>query len=397
LIKIIAIIDSSIGSGGGFDQALNAIVQMKRLSRDRFEFNVYTTQENNVSVLNKLGIHASTIKITLRDRFLVKLSQNNLWQSLQGRLRFIGPLEKKMMRDGCSLAYFVTPGNLCSALQKLNYITTLWDLCHRETPEFPEIRNFNKFLTREEMYKNTFGPAVVTVTESQRLADMASSYYGVERKRFLAMPLTPSPFLSDVHAVNAKAIFIKYRLQSSYFFYPAQFWSHKNHIRILQALVLLRNEYGWKPSIVFSGKDYGNLNYIKELISIKMLDHQVKILGFVPSEDIRGLYENAIAVVMPTYFGPTNLPPLEAWSLGVPLIYSAHLAEQAGNAALLVDPDSTIQLAEAMFRCRHLEVREKLISAGFQRLEEIGNQRLCAETELCNLISKFAIRRECWD
>jgi hypothetical protein len=41
LIKITAIIDSTIGTGGGFDQALNAIVQMERLSLNRFEFNVF--------------------------------------------------------------------------------------------------------------------------------------------------------------------------------------------------------------------------------------------------------------------------------------------------------------------------------------------------------------------
>ena len=396
MIKITAIIDSTIGTGGGFDQALNAIVQMERLSLNRFEFNVFTTQESNVSVLNRLGIQARTTKITFRDRLLVKLSQNNLWQSLQGYFQLIGPLEKKLMQEGCSLVYFVTPGNLSAALQKLNYITTLWDLCHRETPEFPEVRDFNKFLTREEKYKNTFGPALVTITESQRLADMASEYYGIESNRFLAMPLTPSQFLSEVHAVNAKQVLNKYKLQASYFFYPAQFWSHKNHIRILQALVILRNEYGWKPNVVFSGKDFGNLDYIKEFISNSMLVSQVRILGFVPSEDIRGLYENAKAVVMPTYFGPTNLPPLEAWLLGVPLIYSAQLASQAGNAALLVDPDSAIELAEAMLRCRQLEVREQLIHAGYQRLKAIGDQRLCAEAKLCKVISKFATRRECW-
>jgi len=63
-------------------------------------------------------------------------------------------------------------------------------------------------------------------------------------------------------------------------------------------------------------------------------------LGFVPIEDMRGLYEGSLAIVMPTYFGPTNIPPLEAWTLEKPLIYSTHLAEQAGDAALLIDPNN---------------------------------------------------------
>ena len=123
----------------------------------------------------------------------------------------------------------------------------------------------------------------------------------------------------------------------------------------------------------------------------------MKILGFVPSEDIRGLYENGIAVVMPSYFGPTNLPPLEAWSMGIPLIYSDQLAEQAGNAALLIDPDNATELAESMLLCTNSEVRESLIRNGYQRLSDISSLRTSAEDKLCRALAKFSARRECWE
>jgi glycosyltransferase involved in cell wall biosynthesis len=104
-----------------------------------------------------------------------------------------------------------------------------------------------------------------------------------------------------------------------------------------------------------------------------------------------------MAVVMLTYFGPTNLPPLEAWSFGVPLIYSALLIEQTGNAALLIDPDNAIELAEAMLQCTKSEIRNQLIIAGHQRLEDIAYQRTSAEEELCKILEKFDARRECWE
>lgn len=146
----------------------------------------------------------------------------------------------------------------------------------------------------------------------------------------------------------------------------------------------------------FSGKDCGNLPHIMQFIRVHKLELQVKILGFVPPEDIRGLYENAIAVVMPTYFGPTSLPPLEAWSLGVPLIYSTQLAEHAGSAALLVDPDNETELTNAMLLCTKSEIREKLVSAGYERLAEITEQREVAEIKLCMMLQAFANRRLCW-
>ncbi len=396
MIKVIAIVSNGIGSGGGFDQALNAVLQMRRLSSHRFDFEVFTTVPDNVGFLTRLGVQSTVVRVSVFDRLLVKLSQNSLWESFQRRLQWVGPLEKKLIHHGCDVVYLVTPDDLSAALQKLNYITTIWDLCHRETPEFPEVREFNTFSVRERNYKHNLGAALLTLTESRRLADMASQYYGIERDRFLAMPLTPMPFLEEAQAVNAAEVGEKYCLDADYFFYPAQFWAHKNHMRILQALIELRDVHGWSPNVVFSGKDGGTFAHVERFIKAHRLQSQVRFLGFVPSEDMRGLYENAMAVVMPTYFGPTNLPPLEAWSLGVPLIYSAHLSEQTGNAALLVDPDNATELANAMRLCVKSDVRDQLIGAGHLRLAEISLQRDSAETELCKALAKFAARRECW-
>ena len=396
MIKVIAILTNTVGSGGGVDQALNAVIQMQRLSCNRFDFEVFTTQKNNPDFLSKLDIKTTFIKLGIIDRFLAKFSQNIFWQSLQLRIRLIGPLEKKLIKHGCDVVYLVSPGNLCAGLQKLNYINTVWDLCHREMPEFPEVRNWNTFFIRENNYRHNLGLSLITLTDSQRLSALASQYYGVECDRFLAMPFSPTPYLGDITASDSNKVLQKYNLSIDYFYYPAQFWAHKNHIRILQALIILREKYEWTPNVVFSGKDYGNLTYITKYIVSHKLESQVSIVGFVPAEDLRGLYKNSIAVVMPTYFGPTNLPPFEAWSLDKPLIYSSHLAEQVGAAALLVDPDSAVEVATAMFKCRQSEVRSQLINEGRRQLSQIANLRVSAEQDLCLLLEKFSLRRQCW-
>ena len=50
------------------------------------------------------------------------------------------------------------------------------------------------------------------------------------------------------------------------------------------------------------------------------------------------LYKNSLALVMPTYFGPTNIPPLEAFALGVPVLYSdlPGLREQVGECSIAI-------------------------------------------------------------
>ena len=99
---------------------------------------------------------------------------------------------------------------------------------------------------------------------------------------------------------------------------------------------------------------------------------------------------------MPTYFGPTNLPPLEAWLLGRPLVYSARCREQAGDAALLVDPDDARALADALIACNDEGTRKRLVAAGRSRLEEVGRERVRAEAALLARLTQFAARRACW-
>ena len=396
MIKIIAILDNAIGVGGGFDQSINAIIQMQKLSSNRFIFEIFTTKKRNVHFLNRLDIKVTEVELSIIDKLFVRFSQYNFWYDLQRYLKLISPLEKKLIKHGCDLVYFVTPSNLAIGLQKLNYIYTLWDLCHIEMLEFPEVRNFNTFFTREKNYQYSLQSALLILTESKKLIDVAKHHYGIDSTRFLSMPFSPTPFISKSYARKKNEILKIYNLSKGYFFYPAQFCAHKNHIRILQALIILRDLHNWTPNFVFSGKDYGNMDHIKKFIKDNNLGLQVKLLGFVPSEHMRGLYENDSAVVMPTYFGPSNLPPIEAWSLGLPLIYSNHLSEQSGKAALLFNPDDPKGLSNAMLLSTKPKVRDRLIKQGTQRFLEIEGQRKIAEDKLYIIIKNFSRKRECW-
>ena len=120
----------------------------------------------------------------------------------------------------------------------------------------------------------------------------------------------------------------------------------KNHIYILEALQILKNE-GVCVNAIFSGSNRGNLEYILEMAKAMGLEDLVHYIGFAPNNEIKSLYTQSLALVMPTYFGPTNIPPLEAFSLGVPVIYSdlPDLKEQVGNAALLCNLNDPHSLA----------------------------------------------------
>jgi glycosyltransferase involved in cell wall biosynthesis len=72
--------------------------------------------------------------------------------------------------------------------------------------------------------------------------------------------------------------------------------------------------------------------------------------GYLTDGELRSLYEAATAFVFPSTYEGFGLPPLEAMTLGCPVICSnaASLPEVVGNAALMVDPHDPAALARAM-------------------------------------------------
>lgn len=394
-MKIVAILDIALGAGGGYEQALNAIIQMKKICKDEFEFEVVTTIPQNIAVLQSYEIEAESFKYGFFDKAIAKFSNHWLWGLIQARLKVTGPMETFLINKGCDLVYFVTPGSMSASLQRLNFISTLWDLTHRTSLEFPEVREFGIFQNRENHFKNNLASAYLILTDSDKLAELASFFYGIEKRRFLAMPFSPSLSISKHDGLTKQQVLDEYGLKEGYFFYPAQFWPHKNHIRILEAMVLLKSKYIF-PQVVFSGKDYGGKERLVRYIHKNELTNQVHFLDFVPPQSMKGLYEGSSAVVMPTYFGPTNLPPLEAWALNKLLIYSDGIGDQVGNGAILVKPNNADELAGAMSRVMQKDNLQEVIDAGSKNLLKLASEISHAEKKLFIYLKEFQGLISCW-
>jgi len=109
-------------------------------------------------------------------------------------------------------------------------------------------------------------------------------------------------------------------------------------------------------------------------------------------------YKNAFAMVFPTLIGPDNLPPLEAFYYGCPVIASAvdGADEQLGNNALLFNPFKVDELVEKIILLKeNNKIREMLIKKGLDRSkkwtsDDYGNA-------LILLVEKFTPYLECCD
>ncbi|GAA5050872.1 hypothetical protein GCM10025751_25470 [Haladaptatus pallidirubidus] len=109
----------------------------------------------------------------------------------------------------------------------------------------------------------------------------------------------------------------------------------------------------------------------------------VRALGFVSDEELAWLYRNATALAYPSLYEGFGLPIIEAMHVETPVITSNRgaMAEVAGNAALLADPNNPNEIAECIMQANRDEsVTQQLIQQGSSRAAEFTWDRTARET-----------------
>jgi glycosyltransferase involved in cell wall biosynthesis len=301
-------------------------------------------------------------------------------------------MKRWLRRCGTDLMLYPVPSAL-SFETGIPYVMAIHDLQHRLQPEFPEVSANGEWERREYNFRNGARYATLLLADSEvGKEDILNFYgpYGVTPDRVKVLPFIPAYYLApDVSESERQRVRATYSLPERYLFYPAQFWPHKNHIRIVQALGLLKQAHQLTIPVVFCGSYDGEIREptFREVMTFRSqlgLEGELLYLGHAPDEDMSGLYAGAAALVMPTFFGPTNIPVLEAWAFGCPVLTSdiRGVREQVGDAALLVDPASVEAIADGIHR---LWTNREL----GRTLADLGRRRLAAYTPegyLCRLM-----------
>lgn len=265
----------------------------------------------------------------------------------------------------------------------LKTIVPVHDLMHRYEPSFPEVSK--EYESREVILKTYVRYAYLILTDSTLGKKQFEETYLTKGKR---RPYVISlPFTIPEHIYEAREEALE--VPDKYIFYPAQFWKHKNHINLVKAIQLLRERIE-DIHLILVGSEQNSKQEIKDYIQCNGLESNITILGFVSNENITYLYKHAVGMIMPSYFGPTNIPPLEAMALGCPVAVSNKYAmpEQVGQGGLLFNPDSPKEIADCIEQLwTDDDLREKLKKYGYKRSRQWNKSKF--NERLLKAISKI--------
>ena len=364
-INIAVVIKSDLKSGGGFQYEYMVLNIIKKYHTIDSNINIkfFTLNSKVPQDYQDLGLDITLIN----ENFIKKIHRLTLLNmfifSLLSKIKFEKSfVEKFLLKNKVDLVYFLSPDILSLGLSNIPYIFTLWDLGHLENMEFPEVSHNKVFEQREYLYSKSLKKSFKVIVDSNYSKKYTIDKYNLDSKRLEVLKYLPNIRTSN----NEKPINIKkkYNLNNDYIFYPAQFWAHKNHIYILDAIKILKNN-NILTDVVFSGADQGTLKHVLKKAKSYGIDDLVHYIGFAPNEEIAYLYKQSLALVMPTYLGPTNIPPLEAFAYETPVCYSdtPFFREQVGDAVFFMDLNDPNSLVNCLLKIisdkKH--VKEKLL------------------------------------
>jgi len=363
----------------------------------KLAFPIFGLKQQNLFTLVKRKITILFYRLfNFLSKFVEKILNRHSYKFIPKQVTSTSSLNQAAKDFSLDFIWFISPG-----YQKVNipFIYTVWDLQHRKQPWFPEISTtgwgWNK---RDLHFRNVLLRASKIITGTNAGKNEIVRAYGVDENNVIVIPLSAPEFSNEVKVISNVDIRKKYRLKSHYLLYPAQLWPHKNHINILYALDYLKKKHSIDIDMVFVGSDKGNENYIRKVIKQLSLEKSVHLLGFVSHEDLVALYINAFALLFASFFGPDNLPPLEAFALECPVIASkvAGTEEQLGNAALFFDPSNYLEMAKLIkLLFDEPSLRDTLRKNGLERLT------LCNADDyikkVCDIFDSFEHIVRCWE
>ena len=338
-MKKVAVFDICDNEGGGVTNLVYSLIESLE-SNDELEFTVFSNRDKIINPKIKQIYH-----IKERPTFLTRVKR---FLTIFFKINFSSNLlewnKEELNKFDLIFTPYISP--YPSLYLNKDFVFMLHDLQEKYFPSFFSRKElFLRKIINKAMIKNSKG----IICESEFVKRDILKFYNGYNPKVNVLKIPPANFFKDFmfNDEDARVIKSKYKLPDSYLYYPAQFWSHKNHINLLRAVKILKNR-DINVNLVFSGSDKGFLNQIKSNIKELNLTKNVVFTGYIDFSHIPYLYKLSNGLVLPSLFESISIPVFEAIELNVPIISSNlnGLIEQTRNEGVYFDPENCSDIAE---------------------------------------------------
>ena len=259
-------------------------------------------------------------------------------------------------------------------------VTTIHDLAVYKYPESFSPKGGHDIVKNQKrklFFVKQYSHRIIAVSENTKKDIM--EILGVSDKKIVVIHEAADPLFFPREKEEREKIREKYGIKGEFLFCAGTREPRKNLARLIAAFAELSRAYP-ELDLVIAGK-YGWGDDLGA--DHKLQNTRVKVLGFVPKEDLACLYSSARAFIYPSLYEGFGLPILEAMACGCPVVTSnlGSMKEIAAGSSVLIDPGSVGSIADGISKVlRSDKLREELRIKGLKRVGDFSWEKTALQT-----------------
>jgi glycosyltransferase involved in cell wall biosynthesis len=349
MIKVAFLLNFSLEYKGGINYLKNLFYATNKFCKDKVEIVLFVPSDISSEYIEMFSPYATIVKT----KVLKRKSFSWFLSKIGSRLFDYDIITYKMLLKHniivVSHSYFVFPSK---KIKTLNWIP---DFQHIHYPELWTKKQLDEITKSNE--KLIEKSDAIVLSSYAAFDDFKINDFNRQEKvsvlNFVSQPNNDGQF--SIKEDEIKEIKQIYNIHGEFFYMPNQFWSHKNHRVVFEAVKLLKDK-GLLPLVVTSGlmSDFRNGNdHVEKLLKYTAdndLKENILFLGLIPYNHVIKLILMADCIINPSYFEGWSSSVEEAKTVGKRILLSnipVHI-QQAPKFGVYFNPDNAQELADKM-------------------------------------------------
>ena len=252
--------------------------------------------------------------------------------------------------------------------------------------KYPQWANWKQSIRFSVVVPMTIRRADCLIAVSETTANDIIALTGIPHSRIEVVHLGVDKIFCERSESGSRQLREKYKIDYPYILHVGSIHPRRNIKRLIEAFLFLKNEKKIAHHLILIGLNFHRSSEFRN----NSVHRDIHYFGFVPDDDLVDFYSQAEIFVYPSLYEGFGLPVIEAMACGTPVITSnvSSLPEVAGDAALLVDPESTGSIADAIQKLIFQQgLRRELIDKGRERSAQFTWEKASLQT--CQIMDRL--------